>query len=288
MINSGLIFEMLSYSFIESLFHRDLERAKIYHGLMHEHFHSESFLYKEAVVFNHLIHAKTMTKNGAKKKLREALEFLPAGDAVGPEYARLINALKRTKVLQEIEDTFMNIDSEYNNVFSNINVVLEAHQLGIQSEQTTEKLYKHLTQKKVGMVKKYNRFFNDKMKLVAMSMKQDLDPTEEQFILEALESDKPFSEFMIDEFEMIDAKLRERVEVISELGTLGKIGVGAAVVSLIVKKLDEIKQALMKQTKEIVHSVKSIQKESYFEVLTDCKDLLEEADKIIKKVKKDS
>jgi hypothetical protein len=229
-----------------------------------------------------------MTKNGAKKKLREALEFLPAGDAVGPEYARLINALKRTKVLQEIEDTFMNIDSEYNNVFSNINVVLEAHQLGIQSEQTTEKLYKHLTQKKVGMVKKYNRFFNDKMKLVAMSMKQDLDPTEEQFILEALESDKPFSEFMIDEFEMIDAKLRERVEVISELGTLGKIGVGAAVVSLIVKKLDEIKQALMKQTKEIVHSVKSIQKESYFEVLTDCKDLLEEADKIIKKVKKDS
>jgi len=288
MINSGLIFEMLSYSFIESLLHRDLDRAKIYHGLMHEHFHSEAALHKEAVVFNHLIHAKTRTKMGAKKKVKNALAFLPEGEQVSREYARLISSLKRTKILQEIEDTFINIDDEYNNMFSAINIALEAHQTGIQDKRTTEELYEHLTRKNVGAVKKYNKFFNDKMELVSMAMKKDLDPLEEQFILDALESENSFSDFMMKEFTKVDARLRERVELISELGALGKIGVGAAVVGLIVKKLDEIKQAVQKQTKEVVHSVKSIKRESYFEVLTDCKDLLEEADKIIKKVKKDS
>ena len=130
MINSGLIFEMLSYSFIESLLHRDLNRAKTYHDLMHEHFHSESPLHKEAVVFNHLIHAKTMTKMGAKKKVKEAFSFLPEGEQVGPEYARLISSLKRTKILQEVEDTFLNIDDEYGNMFSAINIAMEAHQTG--------------------------------------------------------------------------------------------------------------------------------------------------------------
>jgi hypothetical protein len=288
MINSGLIFEMLSYSFIESLLHKDTERAKVYHKLMYEHFHSGSPLYKEAVVFNHLIHAKARTKNGAKKKVKAAVRFLPEGAEVGQAYSKMIGSLKRTKVLQEVEDTFVNIDDEYDNIFSVINVALEAHQLGIQDKRVTEKLYEHLTQNKVGQVTKYTKFFNDKLEFISIAMKKDLSPLEEQFILRVLESKESLSEFMIKEFTLINSQIKEKGEVISELGTLGKLGIGAAVVSLIVKKLDEIKQSLEKQTKAVVHSVKSIKKESYFELITDCKDLLEEADKIIKKVKKDS
>jgi len=288
MINSGLIFEMLSYSFVESLFHKDLDRAKIYHGLMHEHFHSESPLYKEAVIFNYLIHAKARTKNGAKKKFQEALKFLPSGGSISPPYAKLKRSLKKTKVLQEIEDTFINIDDGYNNAFSVINVALEAHHLDIQDKRITDKLYEHITRNKIGRVDKYTKFFSDKLELVSMAVKKDLDPLEEEFILEALNFDGPFSEYMMERFTNIESEITKKGAILSELGSLGKIGLGAAVVGLVVKKLDEIKQSIEKQTKEVVHSVKSIKRESYFEVLTDCKDLLEEADKIIKKVKKDS
>jgi len=288
MINSGLIFEMLSYSFVESLLHKDLERAKVYHGLMHKHFHSESPLHKEAVVFNYLIHSKALTKNGAKKKLREALSFIPDGDTLGPKYSKLISDLRRTRVLQEIEDTFNNIDDEYNNVFSVINLVLETHHLGVTEKRVINKACSHLTQNNIGSVPKYNKFFGDKLELVSIAMKKDLDPLEEQFVLDALSTESSFSDFMIDRFSKVESEIKAKGEILSELGTAGKLGLGAAVISLIVKKLDEIKQSLDRQTKEIVHSVKSIKKESYFEVLTDCKDLLEEADKIIKKVKKDS
>tara|TARA_Y100000310_G_scaffold334757_1_gene415232 strand:- start:2564 stop:3463 length:900 start_codon:yes stop_codon:yes gene_type:complete len=299
MINAGLIFEMLSYSFVESSFHKDKERASLYYGLMEEHFHSDSPLLKEAFVFNTLLNAKARTSFGAKKIIESNLGKLPEVEELNPYYAKLIKSLRKKKVLQEIEDTFINIDNEYGNIFTLINFILESYYAKIDSKGRKKDLAGYLKNKKVRLTEKKENIFADKLGMLAFSKKEDFSSQEEDLLIEIFSTPQPLETILVERFDALQEGVGKEGELLTELGAMGKAAISGAVIALIVKKLSEIKDAILKTSKTETGELKNIEKavasvdrnlknmptESAIDALLDYQELLTEMKSIVSECK---
>jgi hypothetical protein len=261
MINSGLMFEMLSYSFVESSFHRDKKRTKLYHSLMEKHFHADSVLLKEAIVFNQLLNARAKNQKEIVQILEQTFFMLPKTKELNKPYRALIKDLKKIGIMQEMEDVFANIDGQYGNVFSLINYVVEHYHSNTPIPGPLKKLLAdHLKSPKVNLVEKIDHTFGDKIRFLSMAIRNDLSVDEESFIIEAFSSPKPIKEFLFGRFSDLHGELESKGKIISELGSKGKVAVGGAVVALVTKKLNDIKRTIEGTSRDQVKVMQQIQK----------------------------
>lgn len=287
MINSGLIFEMLSYSIIEAGFHEDQDRIKLCHGIIKRNFHSKSPLLREAIIFNRLLNGQVSSDEKAITFIHETLDQLPDAVEVRKPYDALIKDLERNGVLQELEDTFVNLDNLSNNKFSVVSYVIDgAYAEFDESERpvyqkSVEMLTEHLKNTKVE--KRLNpHTFRDKVGLLGLVMrKKDLTVEEETLLTEIFSSDKPVVELLNLKFSSIEEELNSKGKTLTELGTFGKVTIGAAVIALLIKKFNEIRTAIEKASRDQVLAIKGIRLENAVTAYADFEQLLTEMEAVI-------
>jgi len=282
MLNSGLIFEMLSYSLVESTFYGDSERAAVYMDLIEKNFHSESPLLREAIVFNTLLNRKS-SKLGASSFVAKTLKKLPSYETTVESFSTLLHSLKRSGVLQEIEDTFENMDEDYDSAFSNISYLIDSEYTGKDNSEIKKSVIEHVKGEYVGSSLKTseNGTFSDKVALLRVASKGSLTLEEQKLLVEVFASPLPILEFFNDRYNSIEKDVVGGAALIEELGTAGKIGVSAAVVALIIKKFNELRKAIETASKDQVQAIKGIRLESYMKSYLDFEDLLLEMKTII-------